>query len=970
MLQELIMSRLSPEDAFDGMCRLASSLLALAVGGEALLSSFDPDVLKTCGAGRASMPTPADPSTAERSTYRRDDSLPDQAIVYFAKALVDDMTALTSPGAIPALAVLYDRLSADSDRTPSSTVLALAILESFRLITEISVQSRVKMSRSGIMSITMRRLVEGCATEQEHEALMLLCAGLLTDGIDLEDAAYLLKHASTHDAARLLLQKAAEQEKQPPCIHFDLSTYGYSALEFQTLPRSFPPPPSSGYTWTAWVKFDNLSAHTHTTLFGLADATNTCFVLIYVEAETRQIILQTSTNAPNPSKRFKKARFEEGQWYHIALVQRGSRIGHHSDASLFVNGRHVERKDGCLYPQPPPLVTTNTSPFPAEPGSRQPVGVFFGTPQRFAQDPAQSQDIPRWCLASAHLYDVCLSHDLLAVYHALGPSYSGNHQDHMGPWLTYRAAAEIHRYNEEVYYEKVYESEITSALGKPGSQILHEASNLISVSATSKTGLDGFMGDALHLESVLPRKAAQQLQVLARSGNVLLFNAATPRLSEALRRPYGAGLLTGKAFASITHSMDDACWQIGGFVGVQMKIVESATTPESLLAALRTLFACVQSNWRTSEVMEKSNGYGVVALLLREKLVLYHSSLLHTLGRQPLFTKNCQERETLIHELLKTILEFLGLDLERPQKSLMLNPMAYRSLLLDNELWRNVTIASQGLYYQQFHWLLQGNDNPHFNIKRLSRVRAVRALLNSFKSDDIYHDNLPYALQAFEDVFTHLTSKGEHRDLANFIAYAMQEARAERSTRRHRRSTLRNIVPGRSSPPHVGSLRRAMSQLGQPSTPKLSTHELGISVLERFATLFCDGQHPTHLRRFVRSVPTRWLLHMLAETEPRVVSAAMKMIARALIVQGTDFKIKFTEKMAGFQTVKARLRSQWENSSVWVSCFAILFGQDIANIEPPSSLTLYYLVSTFAQGAIKIENPEVMPAIIGMLEAA
>lgn len=75
--------------------------------------------------------------------------------------------------------------------------------------------------------------------------------------------------------------------------------------------------------------------------------------------------------------------------------------------------------------------------------------------------------------------------------------------------------------------------------------------------------------------------------------------------------------------------------------------------------------------------------------------------------------------------LLRIILDFVGYNFERPEKSLLINPMAYRILLVDFDTWRTISAGCQKLYFRQIADFVWKNNNQAFNMKRFNRNRKT-----------------------------------------------------------------------------------------------------------------------------------------------------------------------------------------------------------------------------------------------------
>lgn len=719
-VQAYILSCVSNEIAFDETCSVLGSLWALAFGNEGLVNLFNPYSLRSSTHDTSTLPSEmmATDNELGSSKFQSDRQKS------YLQGVFPSHDHMSNPETAPIMVSLYINIQSSVHTDQSWSALSLSILHSVQICAESSFRNMVALHETGVSSMLLARLLGSKVSGQEADVLEHICGTFLTLGIaKIDDAALLFREAVQSDTARHLLLDALKKTRQPATLQIDLTQGGYSSIELPSIPRVFPPP--LGYTLTAWLRIDEFDSETHTTIFGAFDSTQTCFVLVYLEKDSHQLILQTSVTSSRPSVRFKATHFHQGMWYHIAIVHHAQSSSSPRGAALFVNGQFVEQKKDCQYPHLPPPAQgiSSAAPFPPDTSRRSPVQAFFGTPQDLASHLDERPVNSRWSLANAHLYETCLSDDLIRVHYKLGACYSGNYQDYVGQLLTYRASAELNLFNEALHPEKGERSEIIAATQQRGSELLPEHKSLISFSASAVATTDGLAGHSRSFQSTLPSKAAQNLNSLTRNGNTVLFNAVRPAISEALMKQHGVAVLTGNPVAFIPQPLDDASWRMTGSLAANLRLLESASSPEAVLDSVNILLLCVRDNWRTSEAMEKENGFGVLALLLREKLGYSNVPLATGSGRSVAVTTDAKERDDLTLELLQTILSFVGYDHDKPEESILINPMAYRALLIDLELWRLGNIDSQKLYYQQLVLFVDGNKHRGFNAKRLSKMR-------------------------------------------------------------------------------------------------------------------------------------------------------------------------------------------------------------------------------------------------------
>jgi beige protein homolog 1 len=605
---------------------------------------------------------------------------------------------------------------------------AIVVILTLSKIASISKHNVLALHSTGILSTLLPLAFDSdfVLNTTERTCVESLCRSLISLGVvALEDAKYLVRSQSSN-APDFLLQSIKESQS-PAYIQFDLSLHGYSSIELPTLGRSFPPHSAlPGYTFAAWIYIDQFDPNAHTTIFGAFDTTQTCFVLAYLERDTHNFILQTSVTSSRPSVRFKSTIFKEGQWYHIAIVHRRPRTMSSSKALLYVDGEFVEQVKS-QYPAHPPTSNSSTDSFASFTSSTTkaiPVQAFLGTPQDLSTRLGRAVVFSRWSLASAHLFEDCLSDDLVAVYYRLGPRYNGNFQDCLGSFQTYEASAALGMRNELMHPGKDDSSDIITAIREKASTLVPESRILLSILPSAVLGEDrSCKSDESPLLRGLNRASSNNLfQLTHNSGTSLAINAAVPSINDALTRAQGTTVLTGAPVVIVPQTLDDTLWRLGGFTGIALKMVEDATTTDAIVRAVETLFESIKGSWRNSEAMERENGYAILGALLRGKIGAGVVVASKKSGTDASSLSNA-ERDRLGFQLLSLVLDFLGYNHEKPDESFIINPLAYRILLVDFDMWRKAAPVTQKLYYKQFITFGVQSKFHQFNSRRLLRMR-------------------------------------------------------------------------------------------------------------------------------------------------------------------------------------------------------------------------------------------------------
>ncbi|GAB7359792.1 hypothetical protein MBLNU230_g6961t1 [Neophaeotheca triangularis] len=832
----------------------------------------------------------------------------------------------------------------------------------------LSLGNNVALQRVDAMSILLDVFLRDNDPEPLQKAIFSALSIIGKLGLErLESVQALVRKASERDDARRLLLRLSEESKTPSVIQFDLRQHGYSSLELPTLPRTFPP--NNAYSLACWIRLDTIDLDCHTTVFGAFDASQTCFVLAYIEKESQQLILQTSVKSARPSVRFKSTRFKQGRWYHVTVVHRkGTSDSRQSPAMLFVNGNFAEQVK-CAYPESPPEAQEQQATLSLGSGGTRrvrPVQAFFGTPHDLALRHGRDKVASCWSLGSAQLYQAPLSDEFIAVQHRLGPRYTGNSQDCLGPLLTYRASAELNRYNELLHPDKTDKSDIIAATEGRGSDVVPESRLLLSIIPSAVVSLEDLK------QRELPRKALTRIKQLAQNADFVALNAAIPTVSEAIGQSYGAAILTGEPIVAISHALDDATWRLAGSLPALIRILECANTKSAFLESLELFFVCVKDNWRISEAMEKGNGFGILALLIREKLGFELGASTQVLTKKASAPLAPEQRQGLPCELLHLILDFVGYNKEAPEDSIIVNPMAYRVLLIDFDTWRRCDVATQKSYYAQFIHFTTRNKHQAFNCKRLTRMRVVKKLIEALKIEEIDAQVAESIMKAIKSMMDQASTQTLYRDLAIFVAFGLQDERS-------------NAMPAAKNVASVVRLRKRTiswarsAKASRPDTPSgaplqmsagLARSDLAVMALELLADLVCDTTSTAAIRRFARSVPNRWMLHVMSESDVKVHSLLLRIISRCLNALGQDFKKPFAEKNGGFTTLRAKLKTLWKSPTIWVASFAILLGNNVPANVAAENFSLFALIEVFAPGDRTVmANSEIMPAVLAMLEA-
>ncbi|BFZ61549.1 Beige protein-like 1 [Saitoella coloradoensis] len=709
--------------------------------------------------------------------------------------------------------------------------------------------------------------------------------------------------------AEFLINSVDESTRIPAHIHFSMAPRGASSLEIESLGRPFPTPNTNGYTVAMWICIDVLDVKMHTTLFACHDQSRKSYVVLYVEKDTKTLVLQTALRS---GSRFKEWTIEEGTWYHVAIVHYRPSGSTPSKAVLYVNGRQMEEVK---------------QPFPADSPSGAPVQAYYGTPASISPELRKGIFKGEWSLGPAYLFDGGMPYELINLFYHLGPRYTGNYQDSLSSFQTYEASTALNRVLEAMPPSKAEKSPLMNAVKGKGAPAILERSIILNISA----------GNTVIDRNLLTRQAKRNLfsfEQKAGAGNVIL-NAAIPNPIEALTVRNGFGFLVNSPTVVLPTHIDAVAWKMAG-CSASLNMIENAHTAEQVFIAIKFFFALIRRSWRNSDDVERCNGYEVLGQLLKEKAA-----------------------GVITEDLLRLVLDFVGMRSTVTEMSVVNNPLAYRFLVLDFDIWRKGDIRTQKAHLEHFRILNScGGALQQFNIKRFAKMHVVKKMLNVLKSRKL-------SPELSDDFFSTLKilvkvnfSTEVVRSLATFITHCF----CQKSLRYRRKQPPRRNMT-------LGPTVRVNSPISAGEEPSLQ--HIGISVVELLTELICDPLDSTYCTKFATTITNKWPLLLLAEISPRCVIMGAKILARLFVSQGAQYVAKFASpKSNGFLMMKMHLRQHWQVSPLWMILICVLFGIDIAKVDLDEPIELYHLLESTQkkEGEPEVVYPEVFPTIAAMLK--
>ncbi|CAG8477297.1 10337_t:CDS:10, partial [Diversispora eburnea] len=829
--------------------------------------------------------------------------------------------------------------------------LGLKIYEALLALSYANRRNQVMMNKSGVLEIVLRRLFPALNDErknidpQEKQFLTRLAQRLIEMGVSTTEIRFLFEQfengnqqpeeINTNVDGTLMTVMdmvlfGVQRSRWPRFVQFDMCQFGYSCLEMNNLSDRQFPPANGGYTFMTWLDIENFDLDINLTLLGLSDDENRCYLHIYIEAQTHRLIAQSS---PGRGARFDSFEFRTGCWYHIALVHNKPRIGSPSSISLYVDGRFVE------------IVKC---PYLGQPAPNKAIRSYIGTPIDVARKIGKGYAKLVWDLGPCYFFEDDLDGDIISVYYHLGPRYSSNFQDSLGQFQTYQTSTLLNMRVEALSRQRKDSNieldhlAMVNAIRGNNSQTLPEDKIIFAFNASNVL----VCGQNTSILGAGLSEGTSQALAIGTANTKVILNAAVPKVERALRVPHGLAYLRGDPVTAVPYGMDDSIWKIGGSA-VVLRMIERAETATDLFKTVCTLIELIRFSWRNSEDMERIHGYEILAYLLKQK---------HGL---------------LTMELLNLLLVFVGLNPLSHNDSVIINPLAYRFLILDFDLWRHSHESVQRAHLHQFSIFIQLSQHHHFNAKRLSKMHVVKKMLVALKTNIYQKELLTDFIATLKIVVKYNFTTEVIRSIATFLVSTLNKSSPTRRLAR-KESPLKTGMTVTFSHENAGktSSKTIVTDVRSVPVETMAKH-IGVMVMEMLTEIVCDKLNPFYVNKFATTITNKWpLLFFSEDSNPFWVVCAARILSRLFHSQGTNYINKFRTSSEGFTVMQKLLPQWWYLTQLQQTLFTMLFGVDICDVPIDAPFDLFSLLTLFRakDDTTHIVVPDVMPIILLMLK--
>lgn len=779
-----------------------------------------------------------------------------------------------------------------------------------------------------------------------------------------------------------LLNEVASTSQEPNTVLFSMAEHGHASLAFSSLPRPFPPSPStsSGFTFITTFSIERFEPSLPIDLLTLYDAHRSFHVQLAIEPGTGLFSYTTSAASSVPPTRFNSFAFATGRRYHLVFVHASPRGGAHmSPARLFVDGELVEEK---LAPWAEPGRNAAFSGKAAGGGAghvANPVRAVLGSPPHsgFEAHPNAAQASRSrtnrlvWSLGPTMLLDDAIPNDLPLVFYELGPRYTGNAQDSLGRFLTYSASANINLRLDQAA-RRPSASAASNGAASTVALSEKELSNLPLVTAIAGRASDLIAEERLYFvinaanTATFDRSSAgagraaaaanSQSDPSKRSGSRVVLNQAVPLNREAIGASFGLAKMYGEPALLVPRPLDEVIWKLGG-CAVLLKLIADADSTATLAKTLNLFLELISRSWRLSEDVERCQGYEVLGLLLGEKSHLFNA------------------------EIVSTLFIAMGIemsDAETKDNSLLVNPFLYRIIMLDFELWSRTEEELRIMHLEHFALLLRTSRHRRFNAKRIAKMQIVKKFIHAIRSGMYEGQSTTLVVDALRAVLSLSFTEASVRIVTSYLAAQLCRTTEPQSQAKVEIATTSQVRPKPKRAATTDASEAGISGISGPvalpsSSPmrvpeashSKTPDDVGqaLAIFELLSQMLAERR--SHLFRFADVVNVKWLLlffHPRAET--KAAELALQILTRLLLHPELEYAQRLSTS-GGFKVLERLLPRFWSASSVLPLLWSALFG-----VEAPSPVPkLSTLVPLPTRGASKpIACAPVLRAILSCLK--
>lgn len=427
-------------------------------------------------------------------------------------------------------------------------------------------------------------------------------------------------------------------------------------------------------------------------------------------------------------------------------------------------------------------------------------------------------------------------------------------------------------------------------------------------------------------------------------------------LSHALFQISGVTLCSPKG-------LDDSIWKVAGSIFL-VKLISLSSTEPQLLSTIKMFFEAISHNWRLSEDAEKIQAYETLAYILRNKSHLIseeiHRVLLLFAGivtEGPPTSTPAQKSEHPFPTLENTTLDDETSQVDRGlQESVITNPLAFRFLLLDFDLWSRTTSNIQEKHFKSLSYVIEKSRWSAFSSKRISKMNLIPKMLHALRTRQFaLKSERPSVMPAFIGLLSCVLkvqfNTDSIRGLASYLTASLSPQKMSPNSTAGTCSSFSLNSPQSVSPDspffdptQVQDPKSTSSdalQVPQAYIKPMSTSitiEEPLMVLETLHNLLLsanDQESRSYISRFLKAINgSKWVLMFFRRnSKPEVILYSYRILIRLIQTQDIVWIQQFKNTLSGFAILRSILTEfSFCNPSILVATLSLIAQVDIRTV--------------------------------------
>ncbi|OWB82427.1 hypothetical protein B5S33_g1053 [[Candida] boidinii] len=394
-------------------------------------------------------------------------------------------------------------------------------------------------------------------------------------------------------------------------------------------------------------------------------------------------------------------------------------------------------------------------------------------------------------------------------------------------------------------------------------------------------------------------------------------------------------------FINPTHSILDIVYSLGG-IYIPLHLIESSTNSKDLQNSVELILFILGNEYRSLLEFESKNGYDILATILKKKKKLINV------------------------DVLDSVLEFIGYNHLSPMNSILLNTLAFKSLITDFEIWKpsnkNKSKSSLEVFkFLLFQFTVFGQDSIYssYNIVKMSNLGLIKKIIQALQSG-VFNE---YILTGLHDCLLILVKANPTPEtmklLSLYIVSALSMSHnsltseirnktSEETLQRKCGLIVLDVVVSVICDPNSIALPPGLTS----SDPRLSksnffgeqNRQIGSEIKHLNFSNNGNSNNPSsnlqenniRFKKIFKHINIRWILLLLSDTNSEVISLSLKLLIKLLTLPNSNGKKikerKFLQDPLLIGILNTLLQKWWDIDEISVIILCAVFDISYQNL--------------------------------------